>query len=247
MKIATITSDIRIKGGYDKSGHPEPTKELLLHFGKIYTIVGNTGSGKSQLLEDIATSTKGDGITGRVVESLASNEGDHHIAWLSQSMNFVLDLSVGEFLTKRILMNETQADLADILACANDLCGESIEPNQVLTRLSGGQSRALMIADIAFNSKATMVLIDEIENAGIDKIKALNLLIHHDKLILVITHDPLLALYGDYRLVMEKGIIAKVIKKSDDDTLLSKQLYEEHLRSEKLRRLIRTGQERIVL
>ena len=51
---------------------------------------------------------------------------------------------------------------------------------QSLNQLSGGQSRALMIAAIALLCDSPIVLIDEIENAGIDKERALGLLQRHD-------------------------------------------------------------------
>lgn len=51
-----------------------------------------------------------------------------------------------------------------------------------------------MIADIALLCDSPIVLIDEIENAGIDKERALGLLQRHDKLVLVVTHDPHTAL-----------------------------------------------------
>lgn len=45
-----------------------------------------------------------------------------------------------------------------------------------------------MIADIALICDSPVVLIDEIENAGIDKEHALRALLGHDKLVLVVTH-----------------------------------------------------------
>ena len=48
-------------------------------------------------------------------------------------------------------------------------------PRRPLRPLSGGQSRALMIADTALLSESPIVLIDEIENAGVDRRLALNL------------------------------------------------------------------------
>lgn len=50
-----------------------------------------------------------------------------------------------------------------------------------VTALSGGQSRALMIADTALLSSSPIVLIDEIENAGVDRKKALELLVRKEK------------------------------------------------------------------
>ncbi len=64
---------------------------------------------------------------------------------------------------------------------ANKLAGESFELDTPITSLSGGQSRALMIADTAILSESPIVLIDEIENAGIDRKKALKLLVKEEK------------------------------------------------------------------
>ena len=85
------------------------------------------------------------------------------------------------------------------------LAGENFAPETAVTALSGGQSRALMIADTAVLSSSPIVLIDEIENAGIDRKKALDLLISQDKIVLMATHDPLLALMADKRIVIKNG------------------------------------------
>jgi hypothetical protein len=55
------------------------------------------------------------------------------------------------------------------------------------------------------------VLIDEIENAGIDRKKALSLLVRKEKIVLMATHDPILALMAERRLVTKNGGILKVI------------------------------------
>ena len=57
----------------------------------------------------------------------------------------------------------------EVLALANEITPEPVTLRQGLNQLSGGQSRALMIADIALICDSPIVLIDEIENAGIDK------------------------------------------------------------------------------
>ncbi|OQY40969.1 MAG: ABC transporter, partial [Fusobacteriia bacterium 4572_74] len=84
--------------------------------------------------------------------------------------------------------------------------------NTPITSLSGGQSRALMIADVAILSKSPIVLIDEIENAGIDRKKALDLLVGEEKIVLMATHDPILALMGDKRIIISNGGIDKVME-----------------------------------
>ena len=94
------------------------------------------------------------------------------VAQLSQNMHFLADMQVGEFLCMH----------AKSRGKAHQWCLESSKrptahrggPSKDchLTALSGGQSRALMAADIAIISDSPIVLIDEIENAGIKKQEA---------------------------------------------------------------------------
>ena len=140
-------------------------------------------------------------------------------------MNFVMDLSVYEFVelhAESRLVENKEDIIKRIIDKANDLAGEKFAPDTPITSLSGGQSRALMIADTAILSKSPIILIDEIENAGIDRKRALNLLLSEDKIVLMATHDPILALMGDKRIVIKNGGIHKVIKTTDQErTILS--------------------------
>jgi ABC-type lipoprotein export system ATPase subunit len=92
-----------------------------------------------------------------------------------------------------------------------------VNPAFQLTILSGGQSRALMVADIAVISDSPIVLIDEIENAGIKKQEALRLLAGEGKIVVVVTHDPMLALMASRRIVMKNGNMTKVISTNEDE------------------------------
>lgn len=215
---------LTIRGGRDKRGRGEAV-ELTIRAGEVVCIVGPTGSGKSRLLADIECLAQGDTPTGRVI--LVNGRAPAPdcrfaperklVAQLSQNMNFVVDLSVAEFVAMHAQVRrapEPQAVAARVIACANDLTGEKFAPEVSLTQLSGGQTRALMIADAALLSASPVVLIDEIENAGVDRGRALELLVSGDKIVLISTHDPLLALRGGRRLVIRGGGIAEVIETS---------------------------------
>ncbi len=213
---------LTILGGRDKSGRPERLN-LVLKPGDVLCIVGPTGSGKSRLLADIECLAQGDTPSGRhvLIDDLPAEPGwrcasDRKlIAQLSQNMNFVVDLTVGEFVAMHAdcRLAHGRADAArDVIACANDLAGERFSADVSLTQLSGGQTRALMIADIALLSASPVVLIDEIENAGIDRKRSLDLLIAKEKIVLVSTHDPILALLGDRRIVVRNGAVADIIE-----------------------------------
>ena len=223
-KVKSVT----IKPGTDKNGNPENFENLEIKQGEIICIVGPTGSGKSRLLADIEWVAQNDTPTSRTV--LINNDipdkkwrfssSDKLVAQLSQNMNFVMDLSVYEFIelhAESRLVENREEIIKKIIDKANDLAGEKFAPSTPITSLSGGQSRALMIADTAILSKSPIILIDEIENAGIDRKRALKLLLSEDKIVLMATHDPILALMGDKRIVIKNGGIHKIIETTEDE------------------------------
>lgn len=222
---------LTILPGINKSGTQENFESLTILPSQIISIVGPTGSGKSRLLADIEWTAQGDTPTRR---SILINEKNPDPKWryssnnklvaqLSQNMNFVMDLSVGEFLELHAQSRMVQ-DFSDVSAriieAANRLAGESFVLDTPVTSLSGGQSRALMIADTAILSASPIVLIDEIENAGIDRRKALDLLVSEDKIVLMATHDPLLALMADQRIIIKNGGIHAVLQTSAEEKAL---------------------------
>ena len=215
---------LTILGGWDKNGEPEDLR-LVLAAGDVLCIVGPTGSGKSRLLADIECLADGDTPSGRRIlingappDPRQRQASDRKlIAQLSQNMNFVVDLTVGEFVAMHADCRMTpnrEAAAAEVIARANDLAGEKFSAGVSLTQLSGGQTRALMIADTALLSASPVVLIDEIENAGIDRKRSLDLLIAREKIVLISTHDPILALLGDKRIVIRNGSVADIIETS---------------------------------
>ena len=123
--------------------------------------------------------------------------------------------------------------------------GEPFTLETPVTALSGGQSRALMIADVACLSASPIVLIDEIENAGVDRLRALELLVKKEKMVLMATHDPLLALSGDRRLVIRNGGIVAIIETSEEERAGLAQLALLDEKLARLRNQVRRG-ERIV-
>lgn len=212
---------ITILGGHDKSGQQEEF-ELTAKPGEVICIVGPTGSGKSRFLADIEWMAQGDTPTGRTVlindkaPDPAQRFSIEHklVAQLSQNMNFVMDLTVEEFITMHAesrMVEDVATVTASIIELANDLAGEKFTPHTPVTALSGGQSRALMIADTSCLSTSPIVLIDEIENAGIDRKRAVHTLVDKRKIVLMATHDPILALMGDRRLVFKNGGISAII------------------------------------
>jgi ABC-type lipoprotein export system ATPase subunit len=243
---------ITIRGGRDKSGRPEDL-DLTVRPGEVVCIVGPTGSGKSRFLADIEWLAQGDTPTGRTVliDGAPPAPGRRFaldgklVAQLSQNMNFVIDLSVEEFVTMHAesrLAEDVAGVTARVIALANDLAGEKFAPETPVTALSGGQSRALMIADTACLSTSPIVLIDEIENAGIDRKRAVRTLVDSRKIVLMATHDPILALMGDRRLVFRNGGISRIIATSEGERANLALFEEMDTRLNVVRNALRNGE-----
>jgi ABC-type lipoprotein export system ATPase subunit len=249
----SAVQSLTIKAGTNKSGEKEGFEEFTISTGEIIAIVGPTGSGKSRLLGDIEWVAQQDTPTNRQI--LINGEkpdykwrfstSDKLVAQLSQNMNFVMDLTVAEFLElhaeSRMVENKEDV-IGKIIDCANNLAGEKFDLSTPITSLSGGQSRALMISDTAILSQSPIILIDEIENAGIDRKKALSFLLTQDKIVLMATHDPMLALLGDKRVVIKNGGIHKIIETSDEERSMLEEIEKVDRKVQNLRASLRRGE-----
>lgn len=253
IKDDTKVKSLTILAGHDKSGNKEGFEELTINKSEIISIVGPTGSGKSRLLADIEWTAQGDTPTGRGIlingelpdKKWRFSSNNKLVAQLSQNMNFVMDLTVREFLELHAgsrLVQDVEGVIDKIIKAANNLAGEKFDLDTPVTSLSGGQSRALMIADTAILSSSPIVLIDEIENAGIDRKKALELLVSEDKIVLMATHDPILALMGNRRIVIKNGGISQIIKTSDEEKELLLELEKMDNIIQGMRNRLRSGE-----
>ncbi len=248
MRLQSIT----VTAGRDKSGTPE-TRDITFRSGEITALLGPTGSGKSRFLSDIESLADGDTPTGRrlLLDGAAPDPDDRFelqgrlVAQLTQNMNFVLDMGAADFIhahAESRNIEDPKAVADRVIAAANHLAGEPFDPSTQLTALSGGQSRALMIADTALLSESPILLIDEIENAGVDKRGALDLLLKTDKIIVVATHDPVLALSADRRLVFENGAVKHLLFRTDAEGRMLAELSEIEARFTRIRTALRAGQ-----
>ncbi|CDG64560.1 MAG: hypothetical protein PWQ15_1575 [Methanobacterium sp.] len=246
-----MIEEITIIGGFDKQENPEPVKKVVIKKGEIFGVVGPTGSGKSSLIGDIEQLSQKDSLSRRKI--LVNGEEPSYedrtdprkkmVAQLSQNMNFLADMTVGEFLSLHAKCRGANSKCVDaVIDLANTLTGEPIKKDHDLTILSGGQSRALMVADVAIISNSPIVLIDEIENAGIRKHDALEALAGHGKIVMVVTHDPVLALMTDKRIVMKNGGMQNVVSTSEEEKAISQKLNKIDELMLSLRDKVRNGE-----
>ena len=250
MEIKKIT----IKGGIGKDGQPEMVEQLDLKMGDIVSIVGPTGCGKTTLINDIelfgnrnTPSRRQILLNGEPVpDDFTFDPSKHPIALISQHTNFLSDLPVGEFLTIHATVrgaSNIHNVVSETIEFANQLTGEAIIKGTAMTELSGGQTRSLLIADAVIIGNSPIILLDEIENAGINKTKALDLLKNYRKIFVFVTHDLTIALLSDFRIVMKNGAMQKLIFSNDEEKRAANKLKSMDNIILRYRSLVRSGEE----
>jgi ABC-type lipoprotein export system ATPase subunit len=229
-----MIKSITIMGGCGRGGRPEPVRSLELTMGDVVSIVGPTGSGKTTLINDIELFADGNTHTGRKIlingkrppAEYREDPSRHPIALITQHTTFLSDLPVEEFLSIHARIRtqpgvQSEMKVERTLDFANQLTGEPIFRKSRMTELSGGQTRALLIADATVLCETPVVLLDEVENAGINRIRTLELLKEYRKIFIFVTHDPRISLLSDFRIVMNGGAVMKVLKTDAGERELS--------------------------
>lgn len=219
--IMTIT----ILPGKARDGSRESFEEITLRAGSMVSIVGPTGSGKTAFINDIEVFACGDTVTGRTImvngkvpsDEMVRDPAKKPIALITQNTKCLADLTVQEFLEMHIKARKIPdaTCMESTIRLANEYTGEKIAAGMRMTSLSGGQTRSLLIADAITVSSAPIILLDEVESGGIFKENVIASLKTHKKAVLFVTHDPLLALLSDRRIVMRNGAVEKILEPGD--------------------------------
>jgi ABC-type lipoprotein export system ATPase subunit len=217
-KIKKLT----IYGGCGRGMQREGVRKIELTLGQMISIVGPTGSGKTMLINDIEFRANKNTPSKRKVIFENFNFNQNPIATISQQTSFFSDLPVKEFLQIHAQARKKNEEIIRAtIKLANELTGEKINSEIAMTQLSGGQTRSLLIADAILIGDSPILLLDEIENAGINKLKVLSLLKKYNKIFIFVTHDPRIFLSTDRRIVMQNGAMQKLISTS----LAEKKIY----------------------
>jgi ABC-type lipoprotein export system ATPase subunit len=250
MNTAPI-EEITILPGKNRNGEPEGFDEIRIRPGDTISIVGPTGSGKSALINDIEIFANRDTVTGRQVlingdhppEEFIRDPAKKPVAMITQNTRCLCDLTVEDFLKMHIRSRGFEEyNLIDCTVdLANQFTGEAIRHTVRMTQLSGGQTRSLMVADAFLISNTPIILLDEVENAGIFKDRVMQALRRYHKALLFVTHDPLVSLLSDRRIVMQDGAIAKIIEPQGSEQVAVEQMIAYDNAIARVREMIRAG------
>ena len=135
--MKTEIEKITILPRVNKFGEKEKFGKIDVKKGEIVAIVGPTGAGKSQFLYDIEKLAQGDSKSKRTIlvndktadKELRFDPKRKLIASLAQSMNFLTDTSVKNFLTLHLKARGKKFDsglIEEVIKEANEITGEPI-------------------------------------------------------------------------------------------------------------------------
>lgn len=231
--------NLTIMPGAGKSGKEENFGHITIYPQDVISIVGPTGSGKTALITDIELLAQGDTATKRCVlvndkvpdVSMRQDPSIKPIFMISQNTKCFANMTVEAFLNLHIRARCSQYTnlISETIALANTFTGEKIEPCNMVNLLSGGQTRSLLIADAILISTAPIILLDEIENAGIYKKNVINVVRKTNKILVFVTHDPNIILQSKKRIIMKNGAIMKIINQSEIEKEIANhiQIYDD--------------------
>ena len=187
------------------------------HQGKVYAIVGSSGSGKTTFLSllaglDVPTSGSIE-LDGRATDQIDRDEYRlNHVSVIYQNFNLFQHLTVLENAAYPLYVRKMPGKEADALAMEK-LRQVGLKEDQfkrLPNMLSGGEQQRVAIAR-ALASGSEIILADE-PTGNLDSTNSQNIveilrqLAHeNDRCVIIVTHDPAVAEAADVVLKMKDG------------------------------------------
>lgn len=213
----------------DQNVHALAGVDLKIERGSFWAISGTSGSGKSTMLNLLGCldrPTTGDyKLEGQSIASMSDNELSDlrlkHLGFVFQSFHLIPQLTVQENIELPLYYQGIDAAVAAERACAiAERVGLANRLGHRPTELSGGQQQRVAIAR-ALSNNPSVLLADE-PTGNLDTTTGesiMNLLTElHDqgKTIIMVTHEPEIAAYAQYRLIMRDGRVQSIESDSTD-------------------------------
>lgn len=213
--------------------------------GKIYCLLGVSGSGKSTMLNLIAgleKPTKGQIIfNGEHIEKMSEKKlalfRQKYIGFVFQSYNLLPTLTALENVQLPLIFRKTPRRIRNKKAMKMlEAVGLKNRAKHKPSQMSGGQQQRTSIAR-AFVNSPSVVFADEptgnLDTKTTYEMMSLiiNLAVENKQTLIIVTHNLELAVYADQIIHLRDGIIEKiednVRKTTFDDVLISEQNDDE--------------------
>ena len=191
--------------------------------GDFVAFMGPSGSGKTTLLNllgglDVPTSgtvsVSGDEIT-HMSSGKLTDWRARHVGFVFQMYNLVPVLTAAQNVELPLLLTKlSRSQRKQHVETALEIVGLPNRADHYPRQLSGGQEQRVAIAR-AIVSDPTFLLCDEptgdLDRKSADEIMALieELVSKHNKTVLMVTHDPLVAARSHMTLHLEKGALVE--------------------------------------
>jgi len=189
--------------------------------GEFVAFMGPSGSGKTTLLNllgglDVPTrgsiTVAGDEITSMSAGKLTEWRA-RHVGFIFQMYNLIPVLTAFQNVELPLLLTRlSKSERRSHVETALSIVGLADRMNHFPRQLSGGQEQRVTIAR-AIVSDPTFLLCDEptgdLDRKSADDVMTLieELVAHHHKTVLMVTHDPMVASRAQTTLHLDKGVL----------------------------------------
>src|SRR5215471_6134926 len=191
--------------------------------GDFVAFMGPSGSGKTTLLNllgglDVPSrgsiTVAGDEIT-HMSSSKLTEWRARHVGFIFQMYNLIPVLTAYQNVELPLLLTKlSKAERRTHVETALSIVGLGDRMHHFPRQLSGGQEQRVTIAR-AIVSDPTFLLCDEptgdLDRKSADEVMAIieELVAHHNKTVLMVTHDPLVAARAHTTLHLDKGVLVE--------------------------------------